>query len=135
MRQQIRFDHLELIFTPVALSRAQGYMLGEVMDWVQEAAAAAAQKYGIRVLLIASFNRHEEMLLAEETARMAAERIDKGIVGLNLAGNEAGILCQSPLQVCLPRRARPGCTSPSMPESGQGLVTFVRRSKIWGRNG
>ena len=87
--------HLELIFTPVALSRAQGYMLGEVMDWVQEAAAAAAQKYGIRVLLIASFNRHEEMLLAEETARMAAERIDKGIVGLNLAGNEVGILCKA----------------------------------------
>jgi len=80
--------HLELIFTPVALSRAQGYMLGEVMDWVQEAAAAAAKKYGIRVALIASFNRHEEMLLAEETARMAADRIDTGIVGLNLAGNE-----------------------------------------------
>ena len=81
--------HLELIFTPVALSRAQGYMLGEVMDWVQEAAAAAAQKYGIQVVLIASFNRHEEMVLAEETARMASERIDKGIVGINLAGNEA----------------------------------------------
>jgi adenosine deaminase len=80
---------LELLFTPVALSRAQGYMLGEVMDWVLEAAAAAARKNGIRVLLIASFNRHEEVLLAEETARMAAERKDKGIVGLNLAGNEA----------------------------------------------
>jgi len=81
--------HLELIFTPVALSRAQGYMLGEVMDWVAEAADRSARKHGIRVALIASFNRHEELLLAEETARMAADRIGRGVVGLNLAGNEA----------------------------------------------
>ncbi len=80
--------HLELLFTPVALSRAQGYLLGEVMDWVLEAANRAARQHGISVALIASFNRHEELLLAEQTAAMAAERIGKGIVGLNLAGNE-----------------------------------------------
>jgi adenosine deaminase len=84
---QVRY--LELLFTPVALSRAQGYMLGEVMDWVLDATARASAKYGIQVALIASCNRHEELLLAEETAHMAAERRHKGIVGLNLAGNEA----------------------------------------------
>lgn len=83
-----RVLHLELLFTPVALSRAQGYMLGEVMDWVAEAAERAAKKHHIQVALVASFNRHEEMLLAEETIRMAVERIDRGIVGVNLAGNE-----------------------------------------------
>lgn len=80
--------HLELLFTPVALSRAQGFSLGEVMDWVAEAAAAAGQKYGVSVLLVASVNRHEPVELAELTIREAAGRMDRGIVGVNLAGNE-----------------------------------------------
>ena len=80
--------HLELLFTPVALSRAQGFSLGEVMDWVAEAAAAAGRKYGVNVLLLASVNRHEPVHLAEETVLEAASRIERGIVGVNLAGNE-----------------------------------------------
>lgn len=39
--------------------------------------------------LIASVNRHEPVELAEEVARLAAERMEQGIVGLDLAGNEA----------------------------------------------
>jgi len=81
--------HLELIFTPVALSRARGFALAEVMDWVAESALQAGQDYGISTRLIASVNRHESVELAEETANLAVERISKGIVGLNLAGNEA----------------------------------------------
>jgi adenosine deaminase len=81
--------HLELIFTPVALSRARGFDMGEVMDWVAESALQAGRDFGISIRLIASVNRHEPVKLAEETARLAAERISGGIVGLNLAGNEA----------------------------------------------
>ncbi len=81
--------HLELRFTPVALTRVQDFGLAEVMDWVLESANQAARDYGISVLLIASVNRHESVELAETVAGLAVERRGRGIVGLDLAGNEA----------------------------------------------
>jgi adenosine deaminase len=81
--------YLELRFTPVALSRAESFPLAEVMDWVADAAAQAAQQHAIQTRLIASVNRQEGPELAYEVARLAADRSSKGIVGLDLAGNEA----------------------------------------------
>lgn len=81
--------YLELRFTPVALGRLQGYSAARVMDWVARSAGESAARCGIKVRLIASINRHEPVELAEEVARLASERIDQGIVGLDLAGNEA----------------------------------------------
>jgi len=81
--------YLELRFTPVALGRAEGFPLAEVMDWVIDGARQASETYGIKTSLIASVNRHESPDIAEQVARLAAERLDKGIVGLDLAGNEA----------------------------------------------
>lgn len=80
--------YLELRFTPVALSRMQGFSLAEVMDWVIIAAADAAQEFNVQTRLIVSVNRHESVSLAEEIVCLAAERIGRGIVGLDLAGNE-----------------------------------------------
>jgi adenosine deaminase len=81
--------HLELRFAPVALSRAERFPMDQVMDWVCESASQAAQEFGLRVLLIASVNRHESVELAEQVAWLAAARIGKCIFGLDLAGNEA----------------------------------------------
>jgi adenosine deaminase len=81
--------YLELMFTPVALSRARGFPKGQVMDWVIESALKASSSLGITTRLIVSVNRHEDPALAEEVAGLAAERFSRGIVGLNLAGNEA----------------------------------------------
>ena len=81
--------YLELRFTPIALARMQGYSLGEVMDWVTVSAWQAAEANPIKVRLIVSVNRHEPVELAEKVARLAAERIGQGVVGLDLAGNEA----------------------------------------------
>jgi len=81
--------YLELRFTPVALSRAEGFPLHDVMDWVIASAMDAAQKHRIKIGLIASVNRHESLELAEQVAWLAAEYINKGMVGLDLAGNEA----------------------------------------------
>jgi len=81
--------HLELRFTPSALATVQGFTIVQVMDWVSCSAVDAAQKAGISVKLIASVNRNEPVALAEDVARLAAERLDQGIVGLDLAGNEA----------------------------------------------
>ena len=81
--------YLELRFTPVALSRAEGFPLHDVMDWVITSAKNAADKYKIKVGLIASVNRHESPDLAEQVAWLAAEHIKDGLVGIDLAGNEA----------------------------------------------
>ena len=81
--------YMELRFTPVALSRAERFPLHHVIDWVCNSAAEAAEKFGIQVRLIASVNRHESPELAEQVAWLAASHMERGIVGLDLAGNEA----------------------------------------------
>jgi adenosine deaminase len=81
--------YLELRFTPAALGRAEQFPLGEVMDWVIDGASKAEADFGVKTRLIASVNRHESPELAEQVARLAAERFAKGIIGLDLAGDEA----------------------------------------------
>jgi adenosine deaminase len=80
--------YLEMRFTPVALSRAERFPMGEVIDWVCDSSQEASKKFGITVRLIASVNRHEDPALAEQVAWLAADR-GRCIVGLDLAGNEA----------------------------------------------
>jgi adenosine deaminase len=81
--------YLELRFTPAALSRAECFQLGDVMDWVCKSALNAAKEFGLRVGLIVSVNRHESVQLAEQVVELAVDRQDCGLVGLDLAGNEA----------------------------------------------
>jgi adenosine deaminase len=81
--------YMELRFTPVALSRAERFPLHDVIDWVLTSTREASKQHDINVKLIASVNRHESTDLAEEVAWLAAEHLDDGIVGLDLAGNEA----------------------------------------------
>lgn len=81
--------YLELRFTPVALSRAERFPLHDVIDWVCESAENGAKKHGITVRLIASVNRHEALELAEQVVWLSIDRRAKGIVALDLAGNEA----------------------------------------------
>jgi len=82
--------YLELRFSPVALSKAQGFPLARVMDWVIEGTRQAAKTSAITTRLIASVNRHESVSLAEQVALLAQERMADGIVGLDLAGYEPG---------------------------------------------
>jgi len=81
--------YLELRFTPVAFSNGERFPLAEVMDWVCESAWHTAEKYKIEVRLLASVNRQESTELAGQVAALAADRIAKGLTGLDLAGNEA----------------------------------------------
>lgn len=80
--------YLELRFTPVALAHAGGFPLGEVADVVLAAVRRAEAETGITVRLIVSMNRHEDPRLGEQCVALAAERMDKGIVGVDLAGLE-----------------------------------------------
>jgi adenosine deaminase len=81
--------YMELRFTPVALSRAERFPINDVMDWVCASAKEGAKKYGVTVRLIASVNRHESVELAEQVIWQAISQKDKGIVGVDLAGNES----------------------------------------------
>ena len=81
--------YMELRFTPVALSRAERFPLQDVITWVMTSAKEASEKCGVIVRLIASVNRHESTDLAEQVAWISGEYIKDGIVGLDLAGNEA----------------------------------------------
>jgi len=84
-----KIKYMELRFTPVALSRAERFPLADVVDWVCESAREASKKFNISVRLIPSVNRHESPELAEQVAWLSAGRMEKGIAGLDLAGNEA----------------------------------------------
>ncbi len=86
-RDNVRY--MELRFTPVALSRAERFPLHDVIDWVLVSAREAAREFGIQVQLLASVNRHESTELAEQVAWLAAEHQEDGLIGLDLAGNEA----------------------------------------------
>jgi adenosine deaminase len=80
--------YLELRFTPVALSKAESFSLAEVIDWVIQGAHQAEAETGTMTRLIASVNRHESPDLAAQVVELAIQRMQDGIVGLDLAGNE-----------------------------------------------
>ncbi|MEN4011641.1 MAG: adenosine deaminase [Chloroflexota bacterium] len=84
---QIRY--MEMRFTPVALSRQQGFPLRDVMEWVCHSVEQACQQYAIQARLLVSMNRHEPLELAEEVVRLAVDFRERGVVGIDLAGNEA----------------------------------------------
>ncbi len=80
--------YLELRFTPVALSKAEGFSLAEVIDWVIEGRNQAKAESKINVNLIVSVNRHESPKLAEQAIGLAIDRKEAGVVGVDLCGNE-----------------------------------------------
>ncbi|HDD56005.1 MAG TPA: adenosine deaminase [Chloroflexi bacterium] len=81
--------YMELRFTPAALSRAQGFPMAQVVDWVIESVHQAADHFQVMVRLIISINRHESLDIAGEGLEIAMARKKDGIVGVDLAGNEA----------------------------------------------
>lgn len=81
--------YMELRFTPAALSKAGGFPLGAVLDWVIEGVRKAEEKFRVKTRLLVSLNRHESLELAEQITKETFDRLDFGIVGLDLAGDEA----------------------------------------------
>lgn len=81
--------YLELRFTPVALSRAENFPIKDVIEWVVDAAESASATENIKTRLIVSVNRQEGPETAEKVIQTAADYLDRGVVGVDLAGNEA----------------------------------------------
>ncbi|MBC7812501.1 MAG: adenosine deaminase [Burkholderiales bacterium] len=82
--------YLELRFTPQALCNETGCSLFDAVDWVCQSSAEAAVRYDIQVGLILSMNRHEKVEIGEQVVEAALSHRDRGVVGLDLAGQEPG---------------------------------------------
>jgi len=79
--------YLELRFNPVALSLSQGFSFAEVVDWVIEATNQAQTDHKMLCRLIIQIGRHEPYY-AWELVEIAAANQARGIVGIDLAGDE-----------------------------------------------
>lgn len=80
--------YLELRFNPVALSKLRGFTLEQVVLWVAEAAERAQCDHDIKVKLIIQIGRDESIPMARRIAEIAVAARHKGVVGLDLAGDE-----------------------------------------------
>lgn len=80
--------YLELRFNPVALSRTQDFPLADVTEWVSRAIARAQQDHDIMVRLILQIGREETLHTSEEIVELAIAYRDRGVVGIDLAGDE-----------------------------------------------
>ncbi|MDQ7024711.1 MAG: adenosine deaminase [Anaerolineae bacterium] len=85
--------YMELRFTPKALCNISDCTLEEIVPLVCDAGNETAEEHGIIVRYIVSMNRHEPVSLGESVLRAAINNQHKGVVGLDLAGNEADFSC------------------------------------------
>lgn len=80
--------YLELRFNPAALAKAQRFSYAEVTDWVCGSTERAERFYKIKVRLIVQIGRDEKVETAWQLADIAIAHRDRGVVGLDLAGDE-----------------------------------------------
>ena len=85
--------YMELRFTPMALCNVLSLPIEEIVPLVCEAGNDAAKEHGILVRYIVSMNRHESVAIGEPVLRAAINNQHKGVVGLDLAGDEANHSC------------------------------------------
>jgi adenosine deaminase len=80
--------YLELRFNPIAQARGQGFSLDEVTTWICGAVDKAQREIDIRVNLIVQIGRDESLDTAWQVAEVAVAHRHRGVVGLDLAGDE-----------------------------------------------
>ena len=80
--------YLELRFSPSALAHTQSFSLYEVTEWVIEAAEQAQADTGVLARLLCTVVRHDGHDLARQVIEVAIAYRDRGIVGVDLAGDE-----------------------------------------------
>jgi adenosine deaminase len=82
--------YMELRFTPKALAKLKHFAFAEVIKWVCQAAQEAQEANDIIVRLIVSPNRHEGALEGQQAIEAAITLRSRGIVGVDLCGQENG---------------------------------------------
>lgn len=81
--------YLELRFTPRALCSTIGCSMSDMVELVCEAGNTAAKQTGLELRYIVSMNRHEAVEVGEATLDAALMHRARGVVALDLAGDEA----------------------------------------------
>ncbi len=81
--------YMELRFTPKALCNISELSIEEIVELVCDTANATAREQGIVVKYLVSMNRHEAVELGEAALRAAIRNQHRGVVGVDLAGDEA----------------------------------------------
>ncbi len=81
--------YMELRFTPQALNNLIRCDYGEIVEWVCAATERASAQHNIQVRLILSMNRHESIDIGKRVTEIAIAFKNRGVVGLDLAGQEA----------------------------------------------
>lgn len=81
-------QYMELRFTPKALCNFTQLPLHVAVELVCDTANDAANEYGIQVRYIISMNRNESVELGEMALKAALQNTHRGVVGLDLAGDE-----------------------------------------------
>jgi adenosine deaminase len=87
---QDNVKYLELRFNPIALSKIREFDMEEATEWVILAAEQAQRDYDIKIRLIVQIGREETSAMARRVAEVAVSAQGKGLVGLDLAGDEIG---------------------------------------------
>ncbi|HRE47645.1 MAG TPA: adenosine deaminase [Aggregatilineales bacterium] len=82
--------YMELRFTPKALGRAGGFTFPDVVTWVCDGVRDGMAGRSIEVRLIVAVNRHESLSDAEESIQAALDQQQRGIVAVDLCGQERG---------------------------------------------
>ena len=80
--------YFEMRFTPMALASESGHTLSEVTDWVLESVKRAEKDFDLPVSVIISMNRHEPPAVGDWTVEVAIDRMEQGVVAVDLAGDE-----------------------------------------------
>ncbi len=80
--------YMELRFTPYAEAKLMKFPLIQVIDWVSDAVRQSAADHNIKVKLIIAMNRHESVAIGEAMIDAAISFIHRGVVGVDLCGNE-----------------------------------------------
>lgn len=85
--------YMELRFTPRALCNVTNAPLKDIVSLVCETANATAAQHNMMVRHIISMNRHEPVESGINVLRAASDYRHLGIVGIDLAGDEANYSC------------------------------------------
>jgi len=82
--------HLDLRFSPRALSRTKAFSFYDVIQWVGETVAASRARLDMSIALIIGLNRHESLGDATQILKAVLPQLDFGIRALDLSGREEG---------------------------------------------
>lgn len=81
---------LELRFTPAALCQYSKLEMHDLFDLLVSTGRSAAEAEAITLGFIVSVNRQEDLDLAGKAVSLAADYVNKGVLGIDLAGDEDG---------------------------------------------